>query len=96
MPLSRSEREFELEEEERRKTVARLKCEIVNTTGAKCHRVSRYAVGISSTIPNIRNNGNRMYYVCGTHDKVIGRNNLIAQGWTIERAIRCESNPSMD
>jgi hypothetical protein len=74
--------------------VASQKCEIINNDSVKCHRISRYIMGIRSNIPSVTNDDNRMYHVCGTHDKLIGRHNLIALGWSKEQATRWESNPT--
>lgn len=85
--------------------VDRRKCEIVSAdTNVRCHREVRYIISIhdDSAIPNLapvhapKNNlYNRWWRVCGTHDRLIGRYNLIAQGWTKSESIMCERDPAM-
>ena len=36
------------------------------------------------------------YQVCGTHDKQLGRTNLISGGWSKKDAIAVERNPEIE
>jgi len=56
-----------------------------------CGRERRYWIGYYSV------NGKQEWIpVCGTHDKFIGRHNLVASGWTLEDAIRFELHPEIE
>lgn len=55
-----------------------------------CGRERRYQIGYKLQSGQIE-----WIPVCGTHDKFIGRHNLIAWGWSLKDAIRFESNPDI-
>lgn len=62
------------------KQLKRNKCEYDG-----CHRVTQYWIGHRSEDKALS-----FIPVCGTHDKSIGRQNLMGLGWTLDEAIKFE------
>jgi len=73
------------------------KCEIHPLDAAKCHREARYSLRITENTTGIDLYKDKNWYkVCGTHDKQLGRSNLISKGWSKEDAIAVERNPEIN
>ena len=74
------------------------KCEIRSIDSVKnCHRDARYALSISEYEEGFElYKDKNWYHVCGTHDKQLGRANLISGGWSKKNAIAVERNPEIE
>ena len=73
------------------------KCEIHPLDAANCHREARYALRINEDIKGIDLYKDKNWYqVCGTHDKQLGRTNLISGGWSKKDAIAVERTPEIE
>ena len=62
-------------------------CENTLINKVRCHREVRYIIRSIEYGEELR------LAVCGTCDRLIGRNNLIKAGWSREDAIRWERQP---
>jgi len=74
------------------------KCEVRPMDAVKnCHRDARYALSISEDAEGVELYKDKNWYqVCGTHDKQLGRSNLISGGWSKKDAIAVERNPEIE
>ena len=73
----------------------KIRCEYNRTLDPKqrCHKDARYKIGAASFFPT---RITRLADVCGGHDRIVGRLNLIHAGWTLEGAIKSEKKPSLE
>ena len=73
------------------------KCEIRPRNAKQCHRQAKYALRISESTEGVELYKSKNWYqVCGTHDKQLGRSNLILDGWDKKSAIAIERNPDLE
>jgi hypothetical protein len=70
-------------------------CSLVyNESKTQCHRNATYRIGIQNAEHyHSVHEGRKFDVVCATHDKFIGRRNMVVAGWSQEEAIKLDRNP---